>query len=305
MDKPIMTMLCGLPASGKSALAEELEKSIGAVTFSSDKLREEMFGDVNEQSKNDELFQELHKRIKDCLKSGKNATYDACNISSKRRRAFLQELNKIDCEKCCIVMATPYEQCLENNAARDRKVPVEVIDRMYRHWNTPAMFEKWDNIKVVYWEGSEKSRDIDEWLQAHMNYDQHNPHHTLTLGEHCAAVGNQFKEGSLLRYVGYLHDVGKPRVMSFTNSKGEPTDSAHYYGHENAGAYDALFFDYGVGGAECSPLDVSLLINLHMRPYYWEKDGGNEKLRNKYEKLWGNGVFILVKMLHEADKAAH
>lgn len=92
-EKPVLTVMCGLPASGESTYAHKLAKETGAIVFSSDELREEMFGNVNDQQHNHELFIELHRRIKDCLKSGKSAIYDACNINSKRRRAFLQELS--------------------------------------------------------------------------------------------------------------------------------------------------------------------------------------------------------------------
>lgn len=301
MDKPIFVMMCGLPASGKSVAADYLSKEIDATVFSSDNLRVELFGDVNEQGRNGELFEELHKRIKDCLKSGKNAIYDATNISSKRRRAFVQELKNIKCEKHCVVMATPYEQCLENNKNRDRLVPYDVIDNMYRHWNTPAYFEGWDNIQIKYWDDAENSDHVLVRVYCYINDKQNNPHHTMTLGNHCLAVGNSFENDTLLNYAGLLHDIGKPHVKSFTNSKAEKTDIAHYYGHENVGAYEALFFDYC---GNVNALDVSLLVNLHMSPYHWERYN-NTKLRDKYKKLWGDEVFDLVMKLHEADKAAH
>lgn len=303
MSKPVFYMTVGLVGSGKSYYAEKLAKEINATVFSSDKLREEMFGNVNEQSKNGELFQELHRRIKECLKSGKNAIYDATNISSKRRRSFLQELNKIDCEKRCVIMATPYEQCLQNNASRDRKVPEDVIEKMYRSWNTPYWFEGWDSIETVYWNGSEKSNSIWGWINTHMNYSQDNPHHVLTLGEHCWRTGSALVDNEPfigLVKAGLLHDCGKPFVKNFANSKGEPTDAAHYYSHENVSSYDVLFYNCG----EVNPLDVSILVGLHMKPYYWEKDN-NEKLRSKYKKMWGDKLFELVMKLHEADKAAH
>lgn len=300
MNKPIFVQMVGLVGSGKSCHAEKLAKEIDATVFSSDKLREEMFGDVNEQSKNGDLFQELHKRIKECLKSGNNAIYDATNLSSKRRRSFLQELNKIECEKRCIVMATPFEQCLKNNASRDRKVPEEVIDKMYRSWNTPAMFEGWDDIQVVYWNESKHSDNVAVWLFSHINYNQCNSHHTMTLGKHCIAVGKRLNDNDVLKIAGFIHDCGKPYTMRFKNSKGDPTEFAHYYGHENVGSYNALFFD--CVGAD--PLDVSVLVGLHMTPYYWEKDN-NEKLHNKYRKLWGEELYNSVMKLHEADKSAH
>lgn len=303
MNKPILFMMCGLQASGKSTYACKLSEEYDATVFSSDALRIEMFGDVNEQSRNEELFQELRKRIKECLKSGRNAVFDATNTSSKRRRAFLQELNKIDCEKRCVIMATPYEQCIINNASRDRIVPEHVMDRTYKNWDTPYWFEGWDDIEVVYWKDTKNSMGIFEWLDSSTEYSQDNPHHTLTLGQHCLKTGYELIDEDLssgLMRAGFIHDCGKPYTKTFTNTKGEVTEVAHYYCHENVGAYNALFYDCGI----VNPLVVSVLVNLHMKPYVWEKDN-NEKLHNKYRRLWGAVIYDCVMKLHEADKASH
>ena len=76
---------------------------------------------------------------------------------------------------------------------------------------------------------------------------------------------------------------------------------AHYYGQEHVGAYNSLLFKYDVGIRQ---LDVSILVDLHMMPYAWDKENNN-RLRNKYMKLWGNDLYHGVMILHEADKAAH
>lgn len=80
-----------------------------------------------------------------------------------------------------------------------------------------------------------------------------------------------------------------------------PIDRCRYYSHEHVGAYDSLFFDYPVG---INALTVSALISNHMKPYVWERDN-NEKMYNKYLKLWGDYFMQCVMILHEADKAAH
>lgn len=206
--KPVLVMMVGLPASGKSTIAYNLAKENNYIVFSSDALREELYLDINDQTHNHELFMELHKRIKTALKEGNNVIYDACNLSSKRRVAFLQELNRIPCRKECIIAATPYEQCLRNNASRDRHVPDYVIERMYKSFDTPYWFEGWDDIEIHHW--NDKRKDIDEWINSYMDYDQDNPHHTLTLGEHCVSVANKLKDNNTLYYAGLLHDVGKP-----------------------------------------------------------------------------------------------
>ena len=132
--------MIGLPCSGKSTISKELVEKYNATIFSSDELRIEMFGDVNDQEHNQELFVELHKRIKDCLNNGKSAIYDACNINYKRRMAFLAELKNIPCEKICFVMATTYEECIRRNSERERKVPEHVITRMYHNFNIPYIY---------------------------------------------------------------------------------------------------------------------------------------------------------------------
>ena len=299
--KPYFVMMVGLPGSGKSTYAKHLAEETNAIICSSDAIREELCGDENSQDNNEEVFKILHSRIKENLKNGKDVIYDATNINSKRRRAFLSELRRIPCVKKCVIMATSFMTCCDQNHMRDRIVPYEVISRMYKNWNTPYYFEGWDKIDIKM---NEKILlDVYEWVDLSMDYEQNNPHHTMTLGNHCKVVGTLLKNNRLLYYAGLLHDVGKPFTKSFTNSKGEETDIAHYFNHHCCGAYDSLFFDYP---SNINRLDISILINLHMIPYFWEKDKEHgEKTRQKYQKLWGDKLYNNVMKLHEADKKAH
>ena len=303
MRKPTFTMMVGLVGSGKSTYAKQLAEQTNAIICSSDAIREELCGDENSQDNNDEVFKILHSRIKENLKNGKDVIYDATNINSKRRRAFLSELRRIPCVKKCVIMATPFEMCCIQNESRDRVVPYEVIERMYKNWNTPYWFEGWNEIEIKFPNDFEINNVIGIWISDHMDYDQDNPHHSCTLGQHCNLVGQALKDDMLLHCAGLLHDCGKPFTKSFINSKGEETDVAHYYQHHCVGAYDSLFFRYP---DDVDRLDVSVLINLHRMPYFWEKDKEHgEKTRQKYQKLWGNELYNNVMKLHEADKNAH
>lgn len=303
MNKPKFLMMIGLPCSGKSTKSKELAKEYDATVFSSDSLREELYGDVNNQEHNQELFVELHKRIKDCLISGKSAIYDACSINYKRRMAFLAELKNIPCEKICVLMATPYEECLKRNTERERKVPEHVIKRMYCSFDVPWYYEGWNQIEIEYAPGSEKSFGWARfWTESVMDYNQDNPHHSSTLGQHCENVRKWIdnnKGSTHLRYAALMHDCGKPKTKTFVNSKGETTDIAHYYSHEHCGSYDSLFY-----GMSCNELYVAILIRWHMQPYFWEKDN-NEKLHHKYKNIWGENLYRDIMMLHEADKNSH
>lgn len=77
--------------------------------FSSDAIRAEVFGDETDQTHNQKVFEILHKRLRLALKNGKNCIYDATNLNRKRRIAFLESIQDIDCKKFCFVMATPFD----------------------------------------------------------------------------------------------------------------------------------------------------------------------------------------------------
>lgn len=305
-------MMVGLVGSGKSTQAQKLAQEYDANIHSSDAIREELSGDINNQDINDLVFKTLHNRIKEDLHSDKNCIYDACNISYKTRRAFLQELKNIPCEKICVLMATPYEECLKNNANRNRVVPEYVIERMYRNFDMPWYYEGWDSIEVEYSPNSEGSFGMPrEWIENVRDYNQDNSHHALTLGEHCwqavkysdnyerEHIESKSRSATALRYATMLHDCGKPFCKTFKNGQGEITEQAHYYSHEHTGSYDSLFYEMA-----CYKLRVAVLIRWHMQPYFWEKDN-NEKLHNKYRRLWGENLYSDIMKLHAADKNAH
>lgn len=300
-------MLVGLPASGKSVKAKELSDQHNANIHSSDALREELFGSTDVQDKNNLLFQELHRRIKNDLLNGESVIYDATNISYKRRISFLSEIKKYKCSKIVIIMATPYKECLERNETRAKKVPKHVIKKMYMNWNTPYWYEGWDDIQIIYSQYKDRFPYAISYMLKHMNYNQESKHHQLTLGRHLDKT---------FRYVAYytpndlplgiasaLHDCGKPFTKSSVNYKGEETDTSHYYQHHCVGAYDSLFYD-----TPCNALDYAILIQWHMQPYFWENEDSEknrEKHKNKYKKLWGDELFKDIMLLHKADKLAH
>lgn len=301
VDLPTMVMLVGLPGSGKSTFAKN-ERFKDFVIHSSDEVRERLYGDESIQGNNNEVFEVLKRELKENLKEGKSVLYDATNLSYKRRKAFLQELKKYPCIKSCILVATPYENVLQNNKSRKRVVPERVIKNMYTQIDVPGYYEGWDNIEVYYPEERYKTLyDKPEFALIDMfNYDQHNPHHKLSLGDHCLECAKKIKsDDSTMLYAAIIHDFGKPFCMTFTNSKGEISDVAHYYKHEVVGSYNALFYDVD---EFIDKLYAALLIRWHMQMYFIEKQPGTML---KYMNLLGEDMYKDLTLLHEADKEAH
>lgn len=297
--------MVGLPASGKSTIAKELSTYENAVIHASDELRKELFGDENANDKNDILFAELHKRIKNDLLEGKNVIYDATNINYKKRKAFLEEIKKINVFKKCILVATPYEDCLIQNSTRERKVPEYVIKRMYKQINIPQWYEGWDDIEIVY--NVKREYNYINLFKRLDTISQDNPNHTFTIGMHCKScvawlcsncLKDNIKPDKNLIAAALLHDIGKEFTKEFRNSKGEPTDIAHYYEHHNVSAYLSLFYyDYM---NENDLLEVANYIQWHMQPFFIE----SEKAKNKFISLVGQEFYNKLMLLHEADKMA-
>lgn len=311
MTKPDLVMLVGLPASGKSTLANDY-KSRGYIVHSSDAIREELTGNINNQDLNNEVFTLLHNRIKDYLKNGYDCVYDATNISYKRRKAFLEQIKKIDCKKICVVVATPYEVCLEQNQERERKVPHGVIEAMYRRFDVPYWYEGWDEIQLYYPKDSYKSgyKDWTQFLIDTEKVKQDNKYHNETLGNHCRKCADYVIMNynnsygfnlTALTTAAALHDCGKPFCKTFVNTKGETTENAHYYNHEHVGSYNSLFYEVDYLDSE-SRLYVATLIRWHMQMHFIDNEPHLEK---KYRALLGDKFYEDLTLLHNGDKEAH
>lgn len=287
---PTLYVMVGLMGSGKSTVAQEISEKYNANIHSSDDIRVEICGDVNNQKRNKEVFALLHNRIKNDLKNGKSTIYDATNISYKRRMAFIQELENIPCYKICVFVATPYEECLERNRNRDRMVPEEVIKRVYMSFDVPAFFEGWDEIRTIYFK---ERKPVVDFLNAVLDYDQNNKHHSLTLGQHCLKCASEVEKltsEKLLFDVALLHDCGKPFCRV------DKENGSHFCNHERVGAYESLSYQTD------SPLDTAFLIRWHMLPYELER---NPESAQNYIKLFGEELFDRIILFHQADRAAH
>lgn len=306
MDKTEFIMLVGLPGAGKSAFAE-LAEYMGYHVHSSDKIREELTGDVNSQNKNTEVFTELHKRVKTDLQNGVSCVYDATNMSMKRRKAFLDEIKKYDCKKTCILFVVPVEECKRRNQNRERKVPDEVFDKMLKQFQTPYYYEGWDHISII----TAKDCSYTYPIEAAYTFDQKNSHHSKKLFNHMhdslVYIAEHTKESTTeLREAALNHDIGKLYTQDFHDLKGNPSKDAHYYRHENYGAYLYLLSEfYSISNPAVdirNSLYVASLINWHMRPHIaWKQ---SEKARERDKNLIGEKMYRDIILLSEADEAA-
>ena len=243
-------MYIGLPGSGKSTIAAA-QKS--ATIISSDAIRGELYGDENILGKHNEVFGLMLRRTREALTKGETVCYDATNLTSRRRRGLLEQLPK-STKKHAIVVWARYSTCLKRNTERERKVEPEVIRRMLTQFDVPYYDEGWDDITIL--KNDEKGYEPFELLEL-LDIPHDSPHHEGSIIEHVHRVqraahallyaedNSHFPDENtknlvypILRSVATWHDVGKPFVKSFFNTRQEFTPKeAHYYGHANVSAY--------------------------------------------------------------------
>lgn len=304
-------MLVGLPASGKSTIAQKINEK--SVILSSDQLRVEIFNNINDIEHSGQVFEEMNKRTKEYLKQGTTVIYDATNISSKRRMNFLKQLNKIDCYKECYFIFRDIEKCIYRDSKRERLVGKEVITRMRNSLCIPQYYEGWDNITIDYDSNRTTSNtDMNFNINSYNDYikllnekyylnrcvdmPQDNPYHVFSLSRHMYktyeyVINNNCSEE--VKIASLFHDIGKAYCKEFKDD-----GYAHYYGHEFISAQ--LTMKYLLEETQLninSILYITGLIQLHMRMFNIE---GYGKLR----KCVGTDIFNNLMLLHNGDNKA-
>lgn len=286
---PRIYVLIGLPGSGKSTAIQNIKHG---VIFSSDKMREKLYGDASIQGDPKEVFGKMYDDIRMLLKDNKavNIILDATNINRKDRRQICELGRQTNSELIAIVMRTPLEVCIERNSKRDRVVPIEAIYKMVSRFEYPLYEEGFSKITVLDYDG--KYGGLGEFIEQSKGFDQRNVHHTADLYQHmanAAVYSLQSHKDYALNLAALYHDIGK----LFTQTGPDDNGNCHYLGHANWSAY--LFL--------CSTQFNELsckLINYHMIPYLHEW----EKFAKKFAKE-RFGFIELLEELHEADVNAH
>jgi predicted kinase len=300
-------MMVGLPASGKSTAAHCICAECGGdVVVSSDAIRAELYGDEAIQGDPNKIFNIVKERIVSAIRDGKDVVMDATNINSKKRAAFLVDVRNrcrgIDIEAHCVVMATPVWECIERDSERSRHVGREVIERMWYQFEVPHKGEGWQYMHLIYPDVAYLA-DVDEYADEMRGFDQQNPHHSLDLYDHCfLAAQHLLEEREDLYDVGMFHDIGKLHTKTFDDE-----GIAHYYNHDNAGAYVYLTSSLAKEMRNVYDSEKVLykagLICWHMQPYFCnsKEDFYIWALKRGMSREFVDDIWLL----HEADRRAH
>ena len=291
MNRPTLIILCGIPGSGKTSYARDYipDYPKRAIHLSSDSIRAELYGDESIQGNPGEVFALMQKRAVEALNDSYDVLYDATNITRKDRSSIIGVCPKFARIECHIIWA-PIEECIKRDVDRERTVGKEVIDKMLKRFQAPFFDEGIDEIKIVKPDRFNGLRYYHDIMNT-MNIPHDNHHHTLSVQQHCQEAFEEIEcmtTNRALLTAAWYHDIGKPYVKEFIDSKGNPCDEAHYYQHQCVGAWMSYGFD------EVTP-KVAWLISTHMDPF----------LNTKYYKNLPPYLKNDIDILHKADLEAH
>ena len=314
-------LMVGLAGSGKSTIAKEIEYAIcmsspkydeygradKVVLISSDDIREEILGDVNDQTQNDKVFSHIHKLIKQAVRDYNHIIVDATNLTIKNRRALLNCLDdKKDYHKIAYIVNTPIEKCKENNSKRDRKVPEYVIDNQAKKFEIPFANEGFNSIFLHHFPayncGALKEEVLLNNITSLMDgFNQKNHHHIYDLGTHCKKLHEELSkrtDDKILLCSALVHDIGK----LYTGAPKEDGSGEYSYKqHNNFGAY---YLITNLEKIESNRLDEILellfYVNYHMHPFFVQS-GKSEK---KWKDIFGEEKYNKLFLFNECDKIA-
>ena len=314
-------LMVGLAGSGKSTIVKEIEYAIRmsspkydeygradkTIVISSDDIREEILGDVNDQSQNDKVFSHIHKLIKQAVRDYNHIIVDATNLTIKNRRALLNCLDdKKDYHKIAYIVNTPIEKCKENNSKRDRKVPEYVIDNQAKKFEIPFANEGFNSIFLHHFPayncGALKEEVLLNNITSLMDgFNQKNHHHIYDLGTHCRKLHEELSkrtDDKILLCSALVHDIGK----LYTGAPKEDGSGEYSYKqHNNFGAY---YLITNLEKIESNRLDEILellfYVNYHMHPFFVQS-GKSEK---KWKDIFGEEKYNKLFLFNECDKIA-
>jgi O-phosphoseryl-tRNA(Sec) kinase len=161
--------LCGLPASGKSTLADAIKK---AVNFNVDVVRTDDWRDDTyytdwKPEKEGVVRQKALAAVRELVTSGKSVIHDDTNYYTSMRH----ELFEIAIEKKCgfsiIHVTTPVITAIGwNKQRKDTRIPESVIMDIFEKFDNPGRRYLWDNADLeVDMEKQELERIVPEIIE--------------------------------------------------------------------------------------------------------------------------------------------
>jgi predicted kinase len=149
-----LIVLVGIPASGKSTLAERLAAR-GYHSLSLDAIRAELSGDEADQSRLEDVIKTFHKRLERRMEERKPLVVDATSTKFEDRRDLTRFAYRYRYNVTLVMLDTPVAVAIERNGKRERVVPDEAIVRMHHELKGKGRPRAFEGDLVVFRPGED------------------------------------------------------------------------------------------------------------------------------------------------------
>lgn len=126
----LVSMMIGLPASGKSTFAQYVLGNLPIVSK-----------DLCNGSESQEM-----KRLEDLLSKGEHIVVDDTNYDRKSRAKIIALCHKYHAEVKAIYITTDKQTCIERNRTREKKIPEVAIHTIAKRFEKPKLEEGFIDI---------------------------------------------------------------------------------------------------------------------------------------------------------------
>ena len=123
--------MVGAPGAGKSTYAAKLAERENAVVISGDEIRKELYGNAATQGQWAEIWERIEEMVSECC--GMSVIIDGTHCRRDYRDETVALLRSYGYDQIeAVVIDTPFDRCIMQNATRQRGVPRHVIVEMHK-----------------------------------------------------------------------------------------------------------------------------------------------------------------------------
>ena len=152
-----LILLVGIPASGKTTLANKLAQK-GFDCINADAIRGELYGDELEQGDPEHVFSVFFERLDGMMKDEKDIVVDNTNLKVAHRKQILDRGHKFGYGDIQLwVLDVALDVCLQRNALREKKVQEDVLANMFMTFNRSGRPRKEEGKLVLIRPGKDEN----------------------------------------------------------------------------------------------------------------------------------------------------
>lgn len=142
MNKPTLTLMCGIPRSGKSTWIEKNKKKTDVIVCP-DEIRIDLFGHNFHKPAEPMIWMLTEFFIKSLIKQKLNIILDACNMTIARER-WVNIAKENGYKVILVILDTPLKTCIKRN--KDKKIPLDVLKSMAKFFDIDRLIHPSNNV---------------------------------------------------------------------------------------------------------------------------------------------------------------